>query len=244
MCYRFALGEPTSAFGNEHPLPEGGGGTETLMRRPRDVSSVNRRYLALALLCCCVASAGCGALLGGGPLSFSAEPVSVSSDAAGSNGYEVVADSRYGFERSVDVAGQSRTVNVSGSAVTLQRGGNAAPGTAVVLSVPTVEVPGAEISLVEQFGPVSLLGQAAGEGSLQRGEQIGQRQVSILGSERTVEIYSGTATQEGQDVDVRIHVATFTHDGDSIVAVAVTPTAVAGSGTDEAVLGLFRGIER
>jgi len=54
-------------------------------------------------------------------------------------------------------------------------------------------------------------------------ERVQNRTASVLGSETTVQQFSGTATRDGETVEVTVYVASVDHEGDRIRAVAVTP---------------------
>jgi len=205
----------------------------------RNVS--RRRTLAVTAL---LASTGClgDGGLGGGSLSFSAAPVHVSESAVGETPFEQVSDEPVSFEQTLEVQGQSQTVELDTHVVQLERTYQGAPlGSVVVLSVPQVRVLGQQLNLIERIGVTSLLSRARGESAaLQREQKLDEFQTAALGSRRTVEVFRGT-TENGGDVDARVYLTQFGHGGDTILAVGVVPES-AGS-EREAVTTLLGGLQ-
>lgn len=56
-------------------------------------------------------------------------------------------------------------------------------------------------------------------------EAAGERSVTLLGNETTMTTYRGTATRDGERVDVRTVIVRARHDGDVVTVVAVAPTS-------------------
>lgn len=54
-------------------------------------------------------------------------------------------------------------------------------------------------------------------------ERVRNRTATVLGAETTVQQFAGTATRDGETVDVTVHVTTVDDEGDRVRAVAVTP---------------------
>lgn len=212
-------------------------------RLPTPPGPLNRRRSQLLLLTLFV-SAGCTGLLGGDSLSFSADPVTVSDAAVADSGFSVSADRSFSFERTIEVAGQSPTVAVNAHMLHLQRGSEAAtPAQLVVLSAPNPEVLGQQVNLAERLGPMTLVDQAgASVGELERDQKLREHHAAVLGDTRTVEVFSGTATVEGQEADVLILSMTFSHEGDSITAIGIAPRSA--DGAEDRVLRAIDGIVR
>lgn len=192
-----------------------------------------------------VLTAGCTALAGGGgDLSYAAGPISVADAAVSESGFTLASDESFNFEQTLEVAGQERTVQVNADMIHLQRDyGVGTPASVVILSIPEIKLLGQQISLAKRIGPMSLVERAgASVGDLERDQKQGEREVSILGDQRTVEVFSGSAKRNGQQADVLIFMTTFTHNDDTIVAIGLTPQAADGG--DDAVLRVFRGIRR
>lgn len=204
--------------------PHGDGTPEDGTSQTEHVS--RRATLAATAL---LASAGClgdGGIggVGGGSLSFSAAPVHVSQSAVAETPFEQVSDEPVSFDHTVEVQGQSQTVELDAHMVQLERTYQGAPlGTLVVLSVPQIRVLGQQVDLIERIGVTSLLSRARGESTeLQRDQKIDEFQTAALGDQRTVEVFRGT-TEEGGDADARIYLTQFSHGGDTILAVGIVP---------------------
>jgi hypothetical protein len=196
-----------------------------------------------------VVTAGCTGGLGGlggggGPLSFSADAVSVSDEAVSETNFTQVADKPVTFERSVEVQGQTQEIVMESHMVQLERSYQGASlGHFVVLSLPQVEVLGQQLDIINRLDPMDLISQAQGQsGDIRAQQKIGEESVGILGSQRTVEIHRGTASQNGQETDVRIYLTTFNHQGDTILAVGIVPQTEEQDET--AVKTLLGGIQR
>lgn len=211
----------------------------------RHVTHASRRAtLAVTAL---VASAGClgdGGIggIGGGTLSFSAAPVHVTESAVEKTPFEQVSDEPVSFEHTVEARGQSQTVELDAHMVQLERTYQGAPlGSMVVLSVPQIRVLGQQVDVIERIGVTSLLSRARGDSAdLQRDQKIDEFQTGVLGSQRTVEVFRGTASDGSDDVDARIYLTRFSHGGDTILAVGIVPSS-AGSERD-AVTTLLDGV--
>ncbi|MDZ7702018.1 MAG: DUF6517 family protein [Halobacteriales archaeon] len=210
---------------------------------PTVLTPFRPRVLLLAVI---VLSAGCTGLLtgSGDGLSFSAAPITVSDSAVEASGFTVVSQESFSFERSIEAAGQSRSVGLNAHMVNLQRDvGAATPARVVVVSAPNIEVLGQQISIAERVGPMTLVDQAgASTGNLERGQKLREHQLSILGSSRTVEVFSGSAVEDGQEAKVLVFSGTFSHEGDSVVVFGVTPQSASDS--EDNVLTAIEGIER
>lgn len=191
-------------------------------------------------------TAGCTGLVGGtADLTFTAGPVTVADAAVADSGFVVASDESFAFDESFEVAGEDRSVRVNADMVHLQRNyGMATPAHVVVLSTPDIELLGQQIELADRIGPLSLVDRASESvGELEREQKVRDHEVTVLGGPRTVEVYRGTAAQDGQEAVVLIFTASFTHDGDTIVVVGTTPVA-ATDDAEAAVLLAIEGIER
>ena len=190
----------------------------------------------------CLGDGGIGGV-GGGSLSFSAAPVHVSESAVTETPFEQVSDEPVTFEHTVEAQGQSQTVELDAHMVQLERDYRGAPlGSLVVLSVPQIRVLGQQVDVIERIVVTSLLSRARGESTeLQRDQKIDEFQTAALGDQRTVEVFRGTAAEEGGETDARIYLTQFSHGGDTILAVGVVP-ASAGEERD-AVTTLVGGLQ-
>lgn len=199
---------------------------------------MTRMPLAVVAVVVLVAGAGClGFLSGSEPLEFAATPATVADSATADTGYQEKRVEAQPLEREVTVAGQTRTVKVTNHVAVYTREADLGPlgqqelGTFVALSTPEIEVLGRTFNPVGDMSNRELLGQIQGNyQGLQIGDRVGATSVQLLGQSTTLETYDGTATAQGQSVDVRIRIAKVTHEGDFVVVVGIYPTQLEGEG--------------
>lgn len=190
----------------------------------------------LAVLAVAALTAGCvGFLTGAEPLEFSANETLVGDAALEETGYQE-ADNRTFTQRfNASVAGQERQVTVTNHVYSYNRtlavepGANASVETTsalrfVVASTPNARVAGQTLNpiaglsagqLIERFLP--------GDRANVRFE--GNRSVRALGEQRTVSTYR-TSPRANANRSALIHLATFEHEGDVIVAAALHPRRI------------------
>ncbi|GGN96514.1 MULTISPECIES: DUF6517 family protein [Haloarcula] len=192
-----------------------------------------RKPLLSALVAFLVVSAGCTGLITGETVAFESEPATVEDSALESTGYELTNSTEQNITRDVTFAGQNRTIRVVNNVRQYQRGVDLGPvgslqlARFVVVSTPGAKVAGQTLNpaaqwsnrrVVEQFA-----GRASGVGDVQ---SEGNRTVEVLGEPRDVGMFSGTVTVQGQEIDVRMHVASFEHEGDVLIVLAVHPKQI------------------
>ena len=192
-----------------------------------------RKGILTLLVGLLVVSSGCVGLLTGETVEFESSPASVSDSALEETGYEQSIADEQTIERTVDVAGQERTIRVTNHVRQYQRGIDLGPvgevnaGSFIVFSTPSASVAGQTLNPAASWSNERLVEEVAS-----RNDQISDvefqrnRSVDALGESREVAVFSGTTTIEGQEVDVLIHLASFEHEGDVVVAVAVYPERI------------------
>lgn len=187
-------------------------------------------------------SGGVGGLMGDESLTFTADEVTVAHSAVSNTEFTEAADQEIAFEEEFEIEGQSVEVSINAHMVHLQRSYQGAPlGHAVVLSLPQIKVLGHRIDVVERINPADLMSRAQGSaGEIEREQKIGERSVEILGEQRTIEVFRGTAKQEGNSAPVKIYVGSFPYEGNMIVAIGILP--VEGDNQQE-VLTVFGAIK-
>lgn len=112
------------------------------------------------------------------------------------------------------------------------------------MAVPDVEVLGQQPELARRNGPLSLVGRAtAAVGGIQRDRKIGERSITAIGTNRTVEVYRGTASLDGREPPVRVYTASFAHEDDTIVAVGLAPRGGEDGGGEDAEGAVRRVLE-
>ena len=180
-----------------------------------------------------VVSSGCTGLITGETVEFDSAPATVSDSALKETGYEQSMADEQTLERTVTVAGQERTIRVTNHIRQYQRGIDLGPvgevnaGRFIVFSTPSANVAGQTLNPAASWSNERLVEEVAS-----RNDQINDvqfernRTVEALGESREVAVFSGTTTIEGQNVDVLIHLTSFEHEGDVVVAVAVYPERI------------------
>ncbi|KAA9398043.1 hypothetical protein Har1130_05760 [Haloarcula sp. CBA1130] len=192
-----------------------------------------RKGILTLLVGLLVVSSGCVGLLTGETVEFDSSPASVSDSALEETGYEQSMADEQTIERTVTVAGQERTIRVTNHVRQYQRGIDLGPvgevnaGSFIVFSTPSASVAGQTLNPAASWSNERLVEEVAS-----RNDQINDvqfqrnRSVESLGDTREVSVFSGTTTIEGQEVDVLIHLTSFEHEGDVVVAVAVYPERI------------------
>jgi hypothetical protein len=206
-----------------------------------------RALLALALAALVVSSGCLGFLAGSEPLEFAADPARTDAAAAADAGYDLNATETLVEERTVEAAGQSRTVEVTSRVATYERAvelgplGRAKLGVFAVVSSPAVEVAGQTFNPLADASNGDLVGMVGSQYSgLSTGDPVSSRSVQALGTTANVTKFAGTAVFAGQSVDVFVHVTKVRHGDDFVVAVGVYPRRVDDA---DAVVAMVRALE-
>jgi len=207
-----------------------------------------RRFILTAVVALLVVTSGCVGLITGDTVAFEASEGTVSDSALDSTGYETDNTSERTITRNVSFFGQERTIRIVNQVARYTKDGDLANATGnetlkraveagridstsvpglsqfVVLSSPGAEVAGQALNPAATWSNERVLEQLADQtGQLNNVEQDGSRTVESLGDSREVTAFTGTTDVQGREVDVRVHVASFEHEGDVIIAVGVHP---------------------
>ena len=201
---------------------------------------MERRHVAGVALAILVLSSGCiGFLAGNEELTFEADPAVTADSAASSADYEFNGTRTQTVEREFTVAGQTRTVEAANEISTYEKTvdiplfGSAKLGVFTLVSSPAVEVGGETFNPIGDYSNDQLVRLVANryEG-LNDVEQVSRQEVSMLGTETTVTKYSATASFQGEDVDVFVHVTKVRHEEDYVVALGVYPQRLDGEASN------------
>lgn len=193
-------------------------------------------------------SAGCvGFLTGSEPVTFEASRATVASEALEETEYREDDVSSETVSRSFSAAGQSREVEVTNWVAKYDRSidfgalGSQEIAIFVVLSTPQVRVLDRTFNPVGQMSNRELLQQLQGryEG-FTVGDSVGSTSASVLGETTEIEKFEATATYQGQEIDLFVHISTVAHDDDYIVPVAVYPRQLPGE--EQRALRLYSGV--
>ena len=210
---------------------------------------LRRRTLLGGLVSGLLTTGGClGVVSGDQPLSFESDSADVGGDALSETGYELADRRSPALTREVTVAGQTREVTVTNHVAVYEKsidlgplGRQKAAGFTLV-TTPQIEVAGRSFNPVGKLSTERLLREFGSRfGGLTVDQKVGADSVSTLGASVTVEEYAGTATVQGREMEVSVHVTRFEHADDYVIAVGAYPRRLDGEA--ENVLALISGIE-
>ena len=190
-----------------------------------------RQLLGGTGLALATSAAGClGFVTGKEPLSFAADPAVASEAAAGETGYETEGPKEQTESREFTVAGQTRQVEVTNQVTTYEKTveypvvGEARLGVFATISSPKVEIAGQTLNPIEDYSNKRLVELLASQyEGISDPSRVGERTVETLDGELTFQKYEATATVQGHDVDVFVHVGRTAHGDDFVVPVALYP---------------------
>lgn len=190
---------------------------------------MSRRLLPVAVALLLVTS-GCVGLITGETITFEASPATVSDSTLDSTGYELQNATQANITRDVTVAGQDRTIRLVTERRQYTRSGSVFGVDVVelsrfiVVSMPSATVGGQTLNPAADWANrrvlEAVLGRTSGTDDV---EPAGNRTVRALGADRRVSEFTGTTQVAGQSLDVRLHLVSFEHEGDVIIAVAIHP---------------------
>jgi hypothetical protein len=211
---------------------------------------LNRRGGAAVAIGLLLVTSGCiGFLAGNEPLEFSAEPAAVSGGAASDAGYEPNGTRTLDVDRTFEVAGEERRVIATNyvaeysKSVDLGLLGDAEVGVFNVVSTPAVEVAGQTLNPIGSYSNVRLVEFVQQQYSgLSDIERVGERNITVQGTETTVTKFAATATIQEQEIDVFVHVTKYRDGDDFIVAIGVYPQQLDGQ-EESNVLSMMRAID-
>lgn len=204
-----------------------------------------RQVLAVVVAGLLVATAGCNVILGDDPVEFTAAAATVDDPTLEATGYEEVRVDEQLVVRNFSAAGQSRQANVTNVLAQYERQvdlgvlGERRAAVAVAFSSPQVSVLGESFNPIEDLTTREILQRLESQyEGVDVGQQVGARNVTSLGEDRVLRKFEGTATLDGQQVDVYVHAtAAFAHEGDFVVFVGIYPQAL--DGEEDRVVDLF-----
>lgn len=209
----------------------------------------SRRAVAAVALALLLATSGCiGFITGDEALEFAAEPAAVESGAAQSAGYELNATRPLEINETFEVAGEERRVVATNylsdyrKRVSFGGLGEADVGAFTVISTPAVEIAGQELNPIDRYSNARLIELVQQRYSrLGNIERVGSQNITVQGTETTVTKFATTATFQGQELDVYVHVTKYRDGDDFILALALYPQRLPGE--EENVLSMMRSIE-
>jgi hypothetical protein len=202
-----------------------------------------RRFVGIVLAVSLVATAGClGALTG--DTSFDATPATLNNDSASSQGYQFAGTETQEMQRQFEVGDRTKNVTASTHITTYEKTvplavGDAKAGVVALVATPQVKVLGQTFNPVGEMSNKELVGlvQDNYKAISIEGEAVAETDAELLGKSTTVSKFEGSASLNGNDVPVFVHVTKVKHDGDFVVAVAIYPQELDGEG--ETVVALL-----
>ena len=209
----------------------------------------NRRVLAAVAVALLLVTSGCiGFLTGEEPLTVSADPAAVEETASQEAGYDLNDTRTLEVNESFEVAGQERQVVATNYLTDYRKSvefgpiGEAEVGVFTVVSTPAVEIAGQTLNPIGSYSNARLIQfvqeQYSGMSDIER---VSEQNITVQGTETTVTKFSATATIEGQEVDVFVHVTKYRDGDDFVLALGVYPQQL--DGEEENVLSMMRAIE-
>lgn len=190
--------------------------------------TTRRTLLASGLAGGLALTGGClGVLTGSEALEFSAAKAEPSDSALGETGYELHEQNEERIEETAEVSGVERDIvatfwaSVYAKSVAVQ-GAEIEAAAFGVVSMPSMEVLGTPRNPIADMDATQVLNEAQGNVDTEFGElrditHEETRELSILGEDRDVDVFDATADLEGQEIDVLIHLATVSHEGDLLI---------------------------
>ncbi|AGN00263.1 hypothetical protein L593_01550 [Salinarchaeum sp. Harcht-Bsk1] len=174
------------------------------------------------------ATAGCLDFILGDDLSFSASEASVSDAALRETDYEQRRTKKQSFEKSFEVGGESRSVEVTNVYAEYDRSidlsvvglGDQRAATFTAAATPKVDVLGQSFNPIKDMSPAEIIGRAQnrydGFGNLRQRSEL---TVSLLGKEANVTRFTGDAelSNMGQTVEIELQVSEAVGSGDDYV---------------------------
>lgn len=208
---------------------------------------MNRQTTVAVALALLVATTGCLGILDGAT-EFSASAATVSDSALTDTDYEEVSVESSEVQREFSAGGQSKNVTVTNHVAMYERTVSVAGLTeqrAAVFSAfasPEVSVVGQSFNPINDYSNKELANLAQEQyDSLTIGDEVGTRSMTVLEESSEVSKFEGTASIDGQEVDVYVHVTKVKHDGDFVVGIAIHPQQL--DGEQEKVDTLLEGLE-
>lgn len=202
-----------------------------------------RGRVALLAVALFVVVAGCG---GSSQVERSGSPATVADDALVETDYEAVGVTNRTLNATLTVTLQGdiegrESVDVAATipVATYRRGGDA-PTVVTVAASPAIEVienPRRVRDPVGSLSPVERVGFLQDAYDVSDLSEAGTETVTVFGSEATLRTFEGTATRDGEPVDVTVLALAVRHDDDVVHVVAVAP-----AGTEVGLDRLLEGL--
>jgi hypothetical protein len=188
-----------------------------------------KRAVAALAVAALLMLGGCtSAITGDGPVTFDAEQATVSQDTLNQQNYKQTGERSPSIERTVEVAGQERTVNITNQLVSYQKDTDTVTETSTftVFSTPGATIAGQPVNPIASMSNDQLVDTVlsnANQNKIRDIQELDNYNTTVNGTETKVTKYKGTTTVEGQEVDVYMHLTKVQMGDDIVVAVGVYP---------------------
>lgn len=151
------------------------------------------------------------------------------------NGYQAEGPEAIEFEEPIEVAGISRDVHIT----TWSAGYSSSDGEAslFLLSTPDVTVAGQSLNPLARLSGADLIARAVDEGLARTDgnadvrdiQSDGELELTALGEQRTVSLFTAVLAVEGEEIPVRLYLLSITHNEDVVLAVGFHPQGIDAS---------------
>ena len=196
------------------------------------------------------ALSGCTELATGDePLAREAEPAAISASTLSETGHELEDERTETLSEEVEAGGESREVEATNHIALYSKSISGPDESEIegslfgVVSTPAFEFVGQSFNPIADADNEEILEFASSEfGQLDVGDQLDETTMSVLGTDTTVSKFDGTASFDGQCVDVHVYVTAVDHEDDIVLAVGGYPEELESQEEDD-ILTLFSGIE-
>ncbi len=204
--------------------------------------SLSRGTLLLGGL---VLIAGClGALTGGEPLAFTASKATVGETTLAETGFEPQESRTIPVNRTIEVLGGQRRVELTNHLTTYSKPVQDAPGgIAIVLATPKAKAFGQALNPLGHLNTGELLEQTLSQTSvgIQNRQAQPSRTATILGTETEIKQFSATIQRSGQQIDASVYVVRVAHKDDFVIGAVIVPKIMPNG--DSTARTLLRGIK-
>jgi len=196
------------------------------------------------------ALSGCTELATGDePLAREAEPAAIAASTLSETGHELEDERTETISEEVEAGGESREVEATNHIALYANSMEGPDGSEIqsslfgVVSTPAFEFVGQAFNPIADADNEEILEFASSEfGQLDVGEELDETTLTVLDSETTVGKFDGTASFEGERVDVHVYVTAVDHEDDIILGLGGYPEELEDQEEDD-ILTLFEGIE-
>jgi len=196
---------------------------------------LERRTMIAVALAATLALSGCLGFLSG-TTSVASDPAEVDASTASNGNYEKADTRELQVNRTFSAADQERTVEVTNWAVEYHKTVSVGPlsdqkaAVFATFTSPEVSVLGQSFNPLSELSTKDFAKRMQGQyDGLSIGDEVDKETVEVVGKQANVSTFEGTATFDGQEVDVYVVVSEpVKHEGDYVVTMAVYPQRMDG----------------